>query len=486
MRRNLLRAAVVLSALAAPAAVAAQYAAPAQASALPPPMYIRLAGPEGMKVTIYRGQVQPQTLATPCVVAFRPGYRYRLELSDIKGHRLATVYPSLDVLGSLRLPHGMRASDHPATIQFSDDDFATVRSGAVVAKMLLLERPETAIPIATRPEVPLEITLPPSRDPYVEAAERGRPLVVLHMGGREYTPQELAAQGVPGTVLLPGEKVLPPPRDPPCLPWMCYPFTDPRVGQSPPEDEVCFHDGGDQGLRAGINPDGKLVGVDPSDTVARYVDSQGNIKVAVSNKVCLCVPRYLLVRTAFSPAVNTMLTGPGDTRVVHGPMQAQREMVIREQRLETTLAGLTTRIKASSVINLQQLQITARVEGLVIYVNGVGTGHITGKCPEPVVEPIDLPLVIIKWPDKCDLQVGDIVTFFIRYKNQGQRPITGIVVADSLTARLEYVAGSARSDRDALFSTTPNEVDSSQLRWEISGSLPPGQSGTVSFQARVR
>ena len=43
-----------------------------------------------------------------------------------------------------------------------------------------------------------------------------------------------------------------------------------------------------------------------------------------------------------------------------------------------------------------------------------------------------------------------------------------------------------RTDRDALFTVTPNEADSALLRWEITQPLMPGQSGTLSFQARVR
>ena len=44
-------------------------------------------------------------------------------------------------------------------------------------------------------------------------------------------------------------------------------------------------DGGDIGLRAGWGPDGKLRGLDPSDTVAEYVDSKGRKRLAVSNRV---------------------------------------------------------------------------------------------------------------------------------------------------------------------------------------------------------
>jgi uncharacterized repeat protein (TIGR01451 family) len=249
---------------------------------------------------------------------------------------------------------------------------------------------------------------------------------------------------------------------------------------------MCFHDGGDGGLRAGYGPDGKLVGLDASDTVAQYMDSRGNPKIAVSNKVCLCVPRFLLVRTALAPASNTIQTGLGDTRVIRAPVTAESQFGTLEHHRDLALISLAAGKKASGIVNLQQTMVMGRVEGLAVYANAEETGHVTGKHAEPELELADKPLIIIKWPDKCELQLGDIVTFYIRYKNQGQRPISGIVVSDSLTVRLEYVRNSARSDRDALFTMTPNEADSTALRWEINGNLPPGQMGTVTFQARVR
>ena len=48
------------------------------------------------------------------------------------------------------------------------------------------------------------------------------------------------------------------------------------------------------------------------------------------------------------------------------------------------------------------------------------------------------------------------------------------------------IRDSARSDREAALTTTPNEAGSVILRWELTGKLPPGASGTVAFQARVR
>jgi uncharacterized repeat protein (TIGR01451 family) len=491
------RTVAVLALLASPAAVAAQCPPPDPCQP-PPPLFVRFSGPAGMTVTVYRGGAHGDTLNTPCLVGFRPGYQYRIELGGLPAQLRPsgattppgtqsppqTISPSLDVIGSLRPVPCVCPWDHPACIVFMEDDFAAVRAGSVVSKVIVLERPETAIPIATTCDSPYELTVLPNRDPMVEAQKHGRPLLVLQMGDSQLSQQELAAQGVPGTVWVQGESVLPPPRDPPRFPWSCWSPVDPRAGLPCPQDEICFHDGGDGGQPVGLRADGKLVGLDPSDTVAQYQDSCGNVKIAVSNKVCLCVPRYLLFRNAIAPAGNIAITFPGDTRIAQAPAKALLELGPLEYDQKTSPGALSTRFKASGLFNLQQTQVVGEVEGVLVHTTAEITGEVTGMCAPPVVP--CKPLIIWKWPDKCELQLGDIVTFYIRYRNTGSLPITGVVVSDSLTARLEYVPNSARSDRDALFTTTPNEVDSAVLRWEITGALPGGETGTVCFQARVR
>src|SRR5262249_47402016 len=159
-------------------------------------------------------------------------------------------------------------------------------------------------------------------------------------------------------------------------------------------------------------------------------------------------------------AGNTVTTFPGDTRVFHAPGLAEFRTLALEHHQDLAPGAVRTTIKASSLVQLRQTQIIGRVEGLEVYSNAEETRHVTARCLEPTLAEPEKPLIIIKWPDRCELQVGDVVTFYIRYKNQGVRPVTGIIVADSLTTRLEYVPGSARSDRDALFTITPNEADS--------------------------
>jgi hypothetical protein len=55
-----------------------------------------------------------------------------------------------------------------------------------------------------------------------------------------------------------------------------------------------------------------------------------------------------------------------------------------------------------------------------------------------------------------------------------------------LSGRLEYLPGSAETDRPANFTTADNEAGSVIVRWDLPGVLLPGQAGMVRFKAKVR
>jgi uncharacterized repeat protein (TIGR01451 family) len=111
---------------------------------------------------------------------------------------------------------------------------------------------------------------------------------------------------------------------------------------------------------------------------------------------------------------------------------------------------------------------------------------VNGLCERPEQEGPEVPLLIIKWPDKTGALIGDIVTFSLKFTNRAPRPISDVVVSDSLTPRFEYIPGSAKTDHEAVFTTQPNGAGGAILRWEFSGPLPSGESGLITFQVRVR
>jgi len=454
--------------------------------ALPPLMYVKFAGPAGMSVTLYKGGGVGQTFQAPCTVGLRPGYVYRVQLSNIPGYPGMSLFPTLDVRGSLQFANRLRNSDFPAALVFRELDMEAVRNGSLVTRLVVLERPEAAVPLASSRDEPLEIDVPPQNDAFTEASLRGKTLMIVQLGQRQYSPRELAEQAIPGTLLMPGERVLPMPRIPPLVDFNCWPIYDPVAGAADPNEDMKLWDGGDIGLRAGFGPDGRLRGLDPSDTVAEYTNSRGEKRVAVSNRVGLCVPRFVVVRKEMQASSQLAQYGPGRATAIQGRDTMHMRLPPVEHSHSQTTDSMHARQRLSGAISLHGTAIVGKLQGILIYTAAHETASVQGACPPPSREQPDKPLKIIKWPDKTGGLVGDVITFSLRFSNGGGQPITDIVVSDSLTSRYEYVPGSARCDRAANFTTQPNDAGSTTLRWEFPGALQPGETGLINFQVRIR
>lgn len=450
----------------------------------PPLLYVKLIGPRGTRATFFRGAAAGQSFELPCTIGVRPGYTVRLALTGVPAFPKRAFFPTLDVYGSLLMAGNQHGAAFPAAIVFHEDDFARVHSDVTLKRIVVLERPDTAIPVATKPDQPFEISVPAQQAPLREARERGQPLVVVQMGERQFTLAELA--NVPGTVLLPGDRLLSTPPVSPWLTWGCFPVIDPRGGSISPAEFMCIPDGGDVGLPAGFDRQGKLRGLDPSDTVAEYSDSQGRQRLAVSNRVCLCVPRFIVIKTEIGLAKEVALMGPESARSASGFARTQSAWPTLENVQRARIEDLHANLKAAGAQQAIGAAVTGRLNNIEVTSTAREVESFDAACRPATPPAKDGPLFIIKWPDMQCALIGEIVTFTLRYTNTGGRPISNIVVSDSLTTRFEYVPGSAKTDREAIFTTQPNDTGSQILRWAVSGSLQPKESGVVSFQVRVR
>jgi uncharacterized repeat protein (TIGR01451 family) len=489
MTRHYLFACVLVAAL-GPAAALGQ-APPPEPPAL---LFVRFGGEPGLRVTFYEGTPVGKEYDAPVAAGLRPGYVYRVQLTGLPGHPEVALYPTLEVLGTLQSGLRFRAADYPAPIVLNQEDVERVLAGALLTKVVYLEHPDRAVPTASRLDQPVELEAPPGTDPLAEARAYGRPVLILRVGERQVSPEELAYQSVPGTILLPGEKCLPPAACPPWFPGTGFPAYDPRVGPRLPEEEL-LRDGGDAWPRAGLDQAGKLGGLDPADTVGEYIDGRGRARVAVSNPVCICVARYVIMRGLTPLASHNVVVGLGKAQAVQGRglLQARVPSLHTGQHLQPE--GMQSRRKPSEnavttgMLALRQIRgpviVGQIVDGPRVVTQAQQPADVTAVCYQGCCIP-DQPLGLCKWTDTHTAQVGDVLTFYIKYTNHGGQPIKDVAVSDSLTGRLEYVPGSNRSDRTATFTTQANEAGSLILRWEIAGELPPGKSGLVSFQARVR
>ncbi len=150
----------------------------------PPLLYVKLIGPKGAHATFFRGAADGQAFELPCTIGVRPGYSIRLAITGIPAYPSSAFFPTLHVHGSLFLANNQRNAEYPAALVFRDEDFARVKAVTTLKKIVVLERPDSAIPAATSPDAPFEIAVPAQQDPLREAQERGQPLLIMQMGER--------------------------------------------------------------------------------------------------------------------------------------------------------------------------------------------------------------------------------------------------------------------------------------------------------------
>lgn len=423
-------------------------------------------------------------------VGLRPGYIHRMRLEGFEDEPNTAIDPSIEVRSGLFMPVTLRPDDFPATLTISADDLRRALAGGVVTKVIYVEDPLNAPPETTTRDRPLETDVHRGEDPWEEAQKRGRPLAIVRIGGRALATDELVNWDVPGALCYPGEQPMPP-AAPPMLPMRQFQQYDAVLGPKIPTEEL-LPDGGDIGPRIGIGPNGRLGNLDITDTAAEY--RYGDRKRAViSNRPCLFAPRMPIMRQELGIGGYGVSLPPStsETAIAVGLNRAKRP--VRENEGVTHPAQVKTRDQLRGTIvrtgwhELESYQggplVLGTVEGVRVKATEVEPLSFTqyrDQCRP------DQPLVLIKTMDPREAQPGDVITITLKFVNYGNRPAKEIVIADSLASRFEYVAGSSRGDRPTTFTMQPNNAGSMTLRWELTSDIPPGQSGVVQFQAKVR
>src|SRR5262245_210334 len=139
-----------------PGAGRGQVSVPPPANCGAPLLYVRFQGPQGMRVTLYPGTPEERRYEAPVVVGLRPGYCYRVKLDHFDDSPGLELYPSLEVRGTLQMSPKVNVSNYPAPVLLDGRDVARIARGAMLTKVVYLENPCEAVPVATRPDEPLQ------------------------------------------------------------------------------------------------------------------------------------------------------------------------------------------------------------------------------------------------------------------------------------------------------------------------------------------
>lgn len=443
--------------------------------------------PKDVRVTAFPGTALSRIYDTPAVMGLRPGYVYRFELSNLPYHPGVSIYPEVEVRGTLVPRPGMKYMDYPLPLTFSATDIEKVLKGAVITKVIYLEDPEKALPAEVGRDTPVEMPDATDGAAVKTALANGRLMAIIRVGNLKPTADQLRPYAIDGTILLPGEKYLKSPLAPPVFQFWGCPMYDPLLGPKGPKEE-CFVDGGDKGDPLGIGPNGNLGGLNATDVGVEF-SINGKRKVTTSNVVCICSPRFMVRRVEIVPGgFDYKQALAGHVATVNTNTFKDRRAAMVDIALERP-TGIQGTVRPSAFVGKVGVSFFIGSERPLV-VGQVSGVKVTGALVEPeqlTAFPNLQPLTVTKSIDPPGpKEPGEIVTITIKYANTGSKAVDDLVVSDSLSGRLEYVPGSAVSDRGSNFTTVENEVGSVVVRWELPGTILPGQSGTVKFKAKVR
>jgi uncharacterized repeat protein (TIGR01451 family) len=108
--------------------------------------------------------------------------------------------------------------------------------------------------------------------------------------------------------------------------------------------------------------------------------------------------------------------------------------------------------------------------------------------------PVAVPAVTLaKTVDRSTARPGELLTYTVTYTSSGSTDSYSVVLVDAVPPPTVYVTGSAAGaglvisyshDGGATFDAS-QAAPVTHLRWALPGPLPPGATGTVSFQVQV-
>lgn len=510
---------------------------------------VRFQGPQGLTVEVLAPQTIPVSVGDGggiLTAGLQRGVGYRLRIGEIPNRPGVELFPVVQVVGHMHRPPEVDPGKYPIRVVFSDEElWDVVDRGRLVTKVIYLEDPEQALPLKLGKDQIPAVEVGAAEDPVRVAAALGRVVAVVRIGGRRPTLDEIQA-GATGDVALDhlaapsagrcpftcGPTPCPLPSGPACPPL--EPGTRPLL---PRDEYLC--DGGDHGAKAGAGVGGAIRGIDPRDAVVRFdvgIESYPDPKILPTNRVCIYAPRFAEVRVSTGTIENVEIHGVTLNTLTQRPVQAEKTDDIRRlvQNQSAELARDRRRVQAArgqvypgvgsevrgamGYGNVQQPKIGSQAQAAgterrrqapvvardKVKLSGIktaespviadlvqGTGEAVRSQPTLEMTGVETPpnrpgLAVVKRVDVTEAEPGDVVTYAIAYRNMGNTPIRSVSIVDSLLPRLEYVAGTAKGPKGAAFSVAENQVGSTELRWDLRETIPPGASGYVSFQAVVR
>ena len=145
------------------------------------PVEIRV--PSGARVAPAVGTRFAHGRADRLLVGLRVGGLYRLQVIQVPESPGLELFPTVEILDRLYPPPG-QALRFPIPIELTLEELKLAADGHFVTRVIYLEDPQAALPLADPDKDQRWVEARPGEDPLVMADHLGRPMAILRLGGR--------------------------------------------------------------------------------------------------------------------------------------------------------------------------------------------------------------------------------------------------------------------------------------------------------------
>jgi hypothetical protein len=149
---------------------------------------VKVTGPVGSTVALAENGDFPPTDRNYVLAGMLIGQAYRLKVTGIPLHEGQEVYPTVEVIDRLYPPPG-QAARFPIPVELTAEELEMALNGKYVVRVIYLEDPKTALPVADEPPHQRYHEVAPGDDPLQAADRLGRPVAILRMGSRMPAPE---------------------------------------------------------------------------------------------------------------------------------------------------------------------------------------------------------------------------------------------------------------------------------------------------------
>lgn len=144
---------------------------------------VEIKAPLGASISIADSGQFAAPQAGPLIAGMLIGSVYRLRVTNIPLQEGLEVYPTIEVIDRTYPPLGQEFR-FPIPIELTQDEIEMALDGKFVTRVIYLENPEAALPVAQKSEPQSFFEVAEDENPLEVADSLGRPMAILRMGGR--------------------------------------------------------------------------------------------------------------------------------------------------------------------------------------------------------------------------------------------------------------------------------------------------------------